>query len=32
MASLEMLAKYYNIPFRRDVLERAARGAVGPKA
>ncbi|QNJ01780.1 ABC transporter transmembrane domain-containing protein [Synechococcus sp. PROS-U-1] len=29
MASLEMLARYYNIPFRRDVIERAAKGALG---
>ena len=24
MACLEMLARYYNVPFRRDVIERAA--------
>ena len=29
MACLEMLARYYNVPFRRDVLERAARHAIG---
>jgi subfamily B ATP-binding cassette protein HlyB/CyaB len=28
MACLEMLALYYNVPFRRDVIERAARDAV----
>ena len=26
-----MLARYYNIPFRRDVIERAAKGTVGSK-
>ena len=25
MACLEMLAKYHNVPFRKDVIERAAR-------
>ena len=24
MACLEMLARHYNVPFRRDVIERAA--------
>jgi subfamily B ATP-binding cassette protein HlyB/CyaB len=28
MACLEMLALYYNVPFRRDVIERAARDAL----
>jgi len=28
MACLEMLALYYNAPFRRDVIERAARSAL----
>ena len=25
MACLEMLARYHNVPFRRDVIERAAK-------
>ncbi|WP_320675978.1 peptidase domain-containing ABC transporter [Prochlorococcus sp. MIT 1300] len=29
MASLEMLAKYYNVPFRSDVIERCARSEIG---
>jgi len=29
LACLEMLARYYNAPFRRDVLERTARGHIG---
>ena len=32
MACLEMLALSYNVPFRRDVLERAARHAIGATA
>ena len=28
MACLDMLARYYNVPFRRDVIERAARDAL----
>ena len=31
MAILEMLALYYNIPFRRDVLERAAKHGVADR-
>ena len=29
MACLEMLALYYNVPFRRDVIERTAKGQIG---
>ena len=29
MACLEMLALYYNVPFRRDVIERSAKGQIG---
>ena len=29
MACLDMLARYYNVPFRRDVVERSARHVVG---
>ena len=29
MACLEMLARYYNVPFRQDVVERAARDVIG---
>ena len=32
MAILEMLAAYYNIPFRRDVLERAAKHGVANRS
>ena len=32
MAILEMLAAYYNIPFRRDVLERAAKHGVADRS
>lgn len=32
MACLEMLARYYNVPFRRDVMERTARQVIADRA
>lgn len=32
MACLEMLALYYNVPFRRDVMERSVRHSLGDRA